>query len=343
LTEPSAPSPDDLTSPAPQTPSDRAGAAGLFRFTVEGRVAPGLFVAGWLATLVGAGVAAVGFMAAGLAGVALLIAGLALVSVGLFLLAGSQTVERRAAALPYAGPSPVLVLVATLAATYLILFLIDIPLDLLQVGLDRPAGDLVLAVLQAVVWLAVIHLIVAAPGAITWRDMGFSRSLPAAVEALASGAILAVPVVLATAILASLLVPFMGAAPPSPLPPTGTTGGLVLHLLAGALVVPVAEEIVFRGVATTAWLRSSGAAVAIVRSAVLFAVAHILTLAGGTDFGDAFAVATVAALGRVPIALALGWIYVRRGTVWAPIGMHATFNAILIVLGEAALRAGAGG
>lgn len=341
MTGPSAPPPDEPTDPAPPTPSDRPAALGLFRFTVEGRTAPGLFVAGWLATVIGVGIAVVGFLAAGLAGAALLIGGLAVVSTGLFLLAGSQTVERRAAGLPYAGPSPVLVFVVTIAATYLVLFLVGIPLELLQVRLDRPAGDLVVAILQALVWLAVIGLIVVAPGAISWREMGFRIPLGPALEALASGAVLAVPVVLATAILASLLVPIVGAAPPSPLPPTGTTGGLILHLLAGALVVPIAEETVFRGVAATAWLRSSGATTAIVRSAVLFAGAHILTL-GGTDFRDAFAVAAVAALGRLPIALALGWIYVRRGTIWAPIGMHAAFNAILIVLAETAVRVGTG-
>jgi membrane protease YdiL (CAAX protease family) len=36
------------------------------------------------------------------------------------------------------------------------------------------------------------------------------------------------------------------------------------------------------------------------------------------------------------VALALGWIYLRSGTIWAPIGLHGAFNAILIVGAEIA-------
>jgi membrane protease YdiL (CAAX protease family) len=41
---------------------------------------------------------------------------------------------------------------------------------------------------------------------------------------------------------------------------------------------------------------------------------------------------------RVPIALVLGWVFVRRGSIYASIGLHAAFNGILIVLADAALR-----
>jgi membrane protease YdiL (CAAX protease family) len=37
---------------------------------------------------------------------------------------------------------------------------------------------------------------------------------------------------------------------------------------------------------------------------------------------------------RIPIALTLGWIFVRTGSLWASIGLHATFNGILITLAE---------
>ena len=42
----------------------------------------------------------------------------------------------------------------------------------------------------------------------------------------------------------------------------------------------------------------------------------------------------------LPIALALGWLFVRRGSIYASIGLHATFNGFLLVLAEAATRAG---
>ncbi len=37
------------------------------------------------------------------------------------------------------------------------------------------------------------------------------------------------------------------------------------------------------------------------------------------------------------VALVLGWLYVRTGSLWAPIGLHATYNAVLIILAEAVL------
>ena len=120
---------------------------------------------------------------------------------------------------------------------------------------------------------------------------------------------------------------------------TGTTSGLILHLLAGAVVAPIAEEIVFRGVAVTAWSRTNGAWVAIVRAAILFAGAHVL-LVGGQSFGDAASLAIVGAAARLPVALALGWIYLRQGTIWSAIGLHATFNAVLLLLAERAVIGG---
>jgi len=81
-----------------------------------------------------------------------------------------------------------------------------------------------------------------------------------------------------------------------------------------------------------------GARGAIVRSAILFAAAHALGISG-TNFGDAAGLALVASLARLPVALALGWIYVRTGTIWGSIGLHAAFNAILIAVSEAGLAA----
>jgi membrane protease YdiL (CAAX protease family) len=155
---------------------------------------------------------------------------------------------------------------------------------------------------------------------------------------LAAGAIYAGPVIVITAVVAALAVQLTGATPPSPLPPTGTSTGLVLHLLAGALIAPVYEEILFRGFALTAWRRMDGPAVAIARSSILFVLAHVLFV-GGATFQEAISLAFVAGVVRIPVALALGWLYVRTGSLWAPIGLHAAFNGVLILIAE--LAAGA--
>ena len=40
----------------------------------------------------------------------------------------------------------------------------------------------------------------------------------------------------------------------------------------------------------------------------------------------------------MPVALALGWLFVRRGSIWAPIGLHAAFNGILLILAGSSPR-----
>ena len=67
----------------------------------------------------------------------------------------------------------------------------------------------------------------------------------------------------------------------------------------------------------------------------MFVLAHVLFV-GGNGFREAASLAFVAGIARVPVALALGWLYVRTGSLWGPIGLHAAYNAILIILGEAA-------
>jgi membrane protease YdiL (CAAX protease family) len=38
----------------------------------------------------------------------------------------------------------------------------------------------------------------------------------------------------------------------------------------------------------------------------------------------------------LPVAFVLGWVFVRRGSIWAPIGLHATFNAVLLIIANLA-------
>jgi membrane protease YdiL (CAAX protease family) len=103
------------------------------------------------------------------------------------------------------------------------------------------------------------------------------------------------------------------------------------------VIVPLYEELLFRGFATTAWARVVAPTTAIVRTSVLFALAHVLTQ-GGENFGQALGVAVVGAAARLPVALVLGWIFIRRRSLWASIGLHAAFNGILLVLAETTLE-----
>lgn len=333
-----------MTEPAedgrsPLEPPPAPDARGLLRFTTEGRHAPGLFVVGWLATIVAVALVAVALLAAGgLAASILWLAGFVALGLGVGLLAGSQTVERQAAGLAYGGPSPVLVLVLVIVAAQLLAYAVGLPLALAGLELPRAVGDVLAFVIQAVAFLGVVHVLVVGSGALSWFELGLRGDARSIMAGLATGALFAGPVILITTVVGLVAVSIAGASPPSPLPPTGTPVGLALHLVAGALIAPVYEEVLFRGVALGAWLRTVDPWSAIIRSSVLFVLAHVLFL-GGDTAGEAAAMAFVAATVRLPVAVALGWLYVRTGSLWAPIGLHMAFNAVLIVLGESSLSA----
>jgi hypothetical protein len=332
LTEPSPPA---EASPDTAVPTR---ALGLTNFSIEGRRAPALFVVGWLGTIVGSGLIAVAsFGAPGAAAIVLTVAGLLGLSIGLIMLAGSQTIERRAAGADYAGPSPVLVFAAIVATSRLAGFAIGLPLQALVESIPIEVGDLLAVLVQAAVFLGIVRLVVVGSGALSWSNMRLGRKAGDAVRNLVGGAVYALPVILVTGFVAVVAVQLVDVIPPGPLPPTGTTSGLLLHLIAGALIAPVYEEILFRGFALTAWRRTVGTRAAIARSSILFVLAHVLFV-GGDTFGDAVRLGLVAGLTRVPVAFALGWLYVRTGSLWAPIGLHAAFNGILIVIAELAAR-----
>ena len=264
------------------------------------------------------------------------VAGMAILDLGLIAGAGSQAIERRARATePYVGPSPFLVVLICLVSVYLGAVLVGLPLASSGVTLPRPVAQLLLIVVHALTYVAVVRLLVVGTGALSWVEMGFLGPARRVIGEIAWGAVLAGPVIFATGIVAAAVIAIFGSTPVSPLPPAGTAPGLVLNLVAGAIVAPIGEEILFRGVATTAWVRSLGARAGIVRAALLFAAIHVL-LVSADSFSQAAGLAAVGFFGRLPVALALGWVYARRGSIWAPIGLHAAFNGVLIVLAEAA-------
>ncbi|MHB8460983.1 MAG: CPBP family glutamic-type intramembrane protease [Candidatus Limnocylindrales bacterium] len=321
--------------PGPPRPGART-------FTLEGRAAPGLFLVGWLAFLMGAGFLVVAFLSGVAEGVsfALALIGLALLSLGLVAGAGSQTIERAAHAPdgpPSApvGPSPFLVFAASIPLSLLIIAILGVPLVALGMDTAGPLATLLSVAVQALVYLALIRLLVVGTGTLTWRAMGIGgRPVPALVEDVAWGVVIAVPVLLASALLAVLLSPILPT-PDSPLPPSGSGGGLAANVLAAVVVAPLGEELFFRGFSTTIWARSMPVRAAVARAAVFFAIGHVLTV-GGTDFGDATGRAVVAFVTRLPVALALGAIFVRRRSLAAPLALHATFNGLLLVLAQVA-------
>jgi membrane protease YdiL (CAAX protease family) len=338
LTGPSTPEGVDPPVPEP-TPALPVHARGLTDFTVEGRRAPALFVVGWLSIIAAVALASLGlFGPPGTGGSIFWLIAFAAASIGLILLGGSESLERRAAGASYAGPSPMLVLLTALVVTQVAGFAVGLPLQAVASQIPREVGDLIAVGVQAIVFVGVLRLMVVGTGALSWVDMGLVRWGRDAWRALLGGAVFAGPVIFATTLVALAAVALAGVIPESPLPPTGTATGLALHLLAGAILAPVAEEILFRGFALAAWRRTRGTRSAIIRSSIVFVLAHVLFV-GGDRFEDAVRLAFVAGVVRLPVAFALGWLFVRTGSLWAPIGLHAAFNGVLILIAE--LGAGA--
>jgi hypothetical protein len=328
--------PADVTPPPASPPPARPG---ITTFTIEGRAAPGLFVVGWLAAISGIAIILIGVLAR--SSLLVYFLGPLVLAVGLVAGAGNQAIERRARGFAYAGPSPYLVFAAIVAAVYAVGYAVGLVLERIpgSTALPQAAVSLIAIAIQAVVFIGILRLTVVGTAALSWTEMGWRRMDRRQVVNLLRGAAIALPVIGLTSILAGLLVRVLGQTPESPLPPTGTNAGLIVQLIAGAVIAPLSEEAVFRGFAITAWQRTVGETGAIVRASLVFALAHVIDARGDT-LEQVGALILIGFLTRVPVAVALGWLFVRARSIWAPIGLHMAFNGILLVLGELAVRSG---
>lgn len=309
-------------------------------FGLEGRAVPGLYLVGWIFSVMGAATLFVGVMASGNGAARwLFLAGLVVLALGLLAATGSQAVERsRWAELAYRGPSPVLAFGPVVVLTLLALFLVLAPLSALGLDAGSPIATVVNLGITALLYYAVVRLFVVGQGALSWADMGLGTRPAAAIREVLVGAVLAAPVLVVTLLLGSLLARFLVPAP-SALPAATDGPGLLANLLAAAVLAPLGEELFFRGFATAAWARAVGARGAIIRGALFFAAAHVLTLFDAS-FGDGAQRALYAFVTLLPVSLSLGWLFLARRSLWAPIGLHAAFNGIQVILLFLAARAG---
>lgn len=135
-------------------------------------------------------------------------------------------------------------------------------------------------------------------------------------------------------------------------PSTRDEGRIILTAVVAALLVPVAEETIFRGFVQTQLVRGLGARVGCLLGAVIFLLAHFFKIpveldhgpvhwwSGATAIGDAFLpIAHLEFLsGRglniLLLGLLLGGAFLRSGTLWFNYGLHGGFIlALLLVSG----------
>jgi membrane protease YdiL (CAAX protease family) len=337
LSDPGRPGPVPAEKGDPDRPADQPDPSpvpsrpGASTFTIEGRAAPGLFVVGWLATIMGAVATIVGAGAEPSPARAILIlGGLAALGLGLVAGAGSQAMERRARGEAYSGPSPFLLFAASVPISLALTSLVAVPFSAAGADPESPLAALLAVTMTALVYLALVRLLVVDHGALPWAEMGIRRPDAADIGAFAGGALLAVPGILATGIVAVVLASFLPL-PPTPLPIGSDAPGIVANIVAAAIVAPLGEELFFRGFATTAWRRVYGERRALVQGAIFFAFVHVLGVTGDTA-GAAIGAAMTAFVARLPISLLLGWVFIRRGSLWASVGLHSTFNLVLLLL-----------
>lgn len=339
--EPPGPISTEEDDEAPELPASGRtpeGPPGGRIFSLEGRPAAGLYLVAWLLALIGFGVLFITFLAAsegirpaqGVGPIFGLI-GTGLLGLGLATAGGYQVVARAAMRPPqaYRGPSPLIVFGVALLVVGIASLLLE------AIGLD-PTGNALgfLANLAAVEvgYLVVVLLFVVRSHAMTWREMGWPVRRPPG-EVLVDvlyGAALMVPTVIGIGFIALVVSGLLGGVKAPDIVPTSSAGSDVLLLaLATIVVAPVGEELFFRGFALSAWWRDLGVRSALIRSALFFALIHIVNVTA-VDFDTGVRQVVLILAQIIPLGFVLGWLFVRRGIV-ASIAGHAAYNAVIFL------------
>jgi membrane protease YdiL (CAAX protease family) len=263
----------------------------------------------------------------------LVMGALGLLVAGLGAAAGQQLIARKSRpADQYHGPAPLILFFMQLAlvtGVSLILYTLGAPLP------DTPLGFLVATVILVGGYLLVVWLFVVRGGALSWRDLIRAGPLSAdrVLSDIAIGALSMFGVAFVAGIVATIVSNLLGGTQAPQVVPAPTTDADVLLIALGAgILVPIGEELFFRGFAITAWLRDLGPRTALIRGTIFFAAVHLLNITSAT-FAEGAKQAILEMIVIVPVGLVLGYIYLRRGLI-ASIGGHAAFNlfGVLVIV-----------
>jgi len=312
---------------------------------LAGREAPALYVIGLLATVVGVSALVAGFAGGG---VGLVILALVSVGVGGIALSGASALQRRVdtPVAGWRGPGPLAIFWTTIPWALLAQLLVGAVLTSVGAAfalLRTPLGTLALAAASNAATVLIIGLVVVGSGAVRWRDLIFAT--PAASPTTLTppdrrgglagdlfwGVALTLPIMAAAGLVATLSMNGTGLSAPVVLPPASSAVDLVANVLAAGIIAPIGEELLYRGVIAQAWARQSSARRAILFSAITFAFAHTLTV-GGTSVAGAASGAAIAFVVRLPLGIALGWLWIRRRSLVATISLHAAYNLAIVAI-----------
>jgi membrane protease YdiL (CAAX protease family) len=311
---------------------------------LAGREAPALYVIGLGATVLGASALVAGIAGGGI-GPAML--ALVLIGIGGIALSGASALQRSVdtPVAGWRGPGPLAIFWTAITWALLAQMLISALLSALGVAtaLTTPLGVLVLVTASNLATVLAIGLVVVGSGAVRWRDLilATSASSPSTlpqpdrrggfVGDLFWGVALALPILTAAGLLATLVMNVTGLSAPVVLPPAMSAVDVAANALTAGLIAPIGEELLYRGVIAQAWARQSSARRAILFSAIVFAFAHTLAVVG-TSVGDGVSLAAVAFVVRLPLGVALGWLWIRRRSLLATIALHSAYNLVIVAI-----------
>lgn len=206
--------------------------------------------------------------------------------------------------------------VAIVAAMHLALFV-----ALSTAGLEFVGGQQVIGgiALQAAVQVTLLWGVLIYWRGLSWSDVGFNPVPPGwEIKAPLLGVAMILVVAPINLVVQTLLAEPRENPQITAIQPTGDTAlMMVTTIVLTAVIVPIIEEVMFRGVLYR-WLRrfsSMGMAIAI--SSVFFGMVHGIT----------HLIPALTILGAV-----LAWSYERTGSLWVPILIHGIFNGIMMLL-----------
>jgi membrane protease YdiL (CAAX protease family) len=266
----------------------------------------------------------------------------------------------------YNGPSPFLTAGAFLATATAGSLPIEVILKLANVDVQSPPATLAMLLAYVASYFGLVHFLAVRCGALTWHDIAQPRNLApspddwgdaepspgwtrswgfdiGAVRARISNRraadvlvalAMVLPVMIVSNLISSGLLFALGLKVTDVTPDqTVARDGLSIltTLITVAVIVPIGEEVFFRGFITNAWARSMSHNSAILRSALFFAFVHVMNTAS-TDAAISWRVAIFNFGARVPVALALTWLYVRRRSILASGTLHAGYNGLITLI-----------
>jgi membrane protease YdiL (CAAX protease family) len=328
--------PPPLSDSTSEVGQPAGGPPGSGVFSLDRRPGAGLYLLAWLLSVGGVALIFIGLQATGGPAGLLILFGLAALALGLATGAGYQVLARRSRpATAFRGPSPLLLFALVIVVVNLFGGIVSVLTGGGGLDVDRPDVFLVGLVIQIFAYVGLVWLFVVRTGALTWSDLVEGNRPPHEKDrlaALGTGIGVMAPVTILALIIGGLAALLLDARPPQVVPLPQTPVDVAIDFLAAVILAPLGEELFFRGYSLTAWWRDLGPRSALIRSAVFFALVHILNLQ--VDPGDFFLGlrgALVLLIVLLPIGFVLGGLFIRRG-LFASVAAHMTYNGIVFGL-----------